>query len=58
MARDYSLDMSDAFDRAIAIMLLYLMAAHPTYEFKSFSYEAIGAGKHALPPSWSPLDAF
>ena len=30
LLRDYSLDMTDGFARAVAIILLYLIAGHPT----------------------------
>lgn len=30
LARSYELDMTDGFSRAVAIVLLYLIAGHPT----------------------------
>ena len=33
LPRDYALDMTDGFSRAVAIILLHLIAGHPTYDF-------------------------
>jgi hypothetical protein len=39
LACDYNLSMNDPFERAIVIILTYLLALHPTYEFKSFIHD-------------------
>ena len=39
ISKEYVLDMSDVFDRSIAIILLHLVAGHPTYVVKSIKHQ-------------------
>eukprot|EP01035_Chromulina_nebulosa_P018901 gene18901-24701_t len=38
IAGDYSLNLSDGYERAIAIIILYMIAGHPTYSITSAVY--------------------
>jgi hypothetical protein len=39
IVREYKLSMEDGYERAIAILLLHLIAGHQTYSFSKFSHE-------------------
>ncbi len=36
--REYNLNMSDGYERAISLLLLNIVVSHPTYEFEIFEY--------------------
>ncbi|RYH14420.1 hypothetical protein EON65_33635 [archaeon] len=42
LIRDYTLHLDNGFERAVAIILVHLIAGHPSYIFSKFDYETTG----------------
>eukprot|EP00602_Paraphysomonas_sp_CaronLab_P004794 CAMPEP_0185021358 /NCGR_PEP_ID=MMETSP1103-20130426/4051_1 /TAXON_ID=36769 /ORGANISM="Paraphysomonas bandaiensis, Strain Caron Lab Isolate" /LENGTH=1351 /DNA_ID=CAMNT_0027552843 /DNA_START=296 /DNA_END=4348 /DNA_ORIENTATION=+ len=54
--REYTLDMADSVQRAVAFKLLHIVANHPSYVFSKFSYAPSTSKKTSSKLMWIPLD--
>jgi len=51
LLREYTLNMSDGFERAISIYLVHLIAGHPTYLFSQLDFDIV-----PFPPKQPPVE--